>query len=362
VPTATRELPLDSASAIFLINFVPASRHPREPNSTPIVLTISANGPCFGAPFLIPHLFFAISQFHCSGVRFVTMPRKKAAVVAPSPPPVATPPPLDGCIIALSGIFPGQSHAILENYLVRIGAKIAKSVTKNVTHLITTVEDFDRGATKVTTAKSKGIPIVGLEWAQECERNSSQVSTDDFILGSQKNGTASKNGNATNDTAAANTSQNGTRHKRSDEDDDEELAVSEGPPAKKLKTSTRPKKSDDDDDGDDGDDYELVIGDVPQTKKQKSVSQSNGTDEKANKQKDPVAVGQIAKKNDILIPIDEACSLVNYAVYIDPDGVIYDATLNQTNVGRNNNKFYRLQVSHRLHIHMKKPTSQALLE
>jgi predicted DNA-binding WGR domain protein len=31
-------------------------------------------------------------------------------------------------------------------------------------------------------------------------------------------------------------------------------------------------------------------------------------------------------------------------VYIDPTGIVYDASLNQTNVGHNNNKFYRLQL------------------
>lgn len=31
-------------------------------------------------------------------------------------------------------------------------------------------------------------------------------------------------------------------------------------------------------------------------------------------------------------------------MYIDDDSVIYDASLNQTNAGKNNNKFYRVQV------------------
>lgn len=31
-------------------------------------------------------------------------------------------------------------------------------------------------------------------------------------------------------------------------------------------------------------------------------------------------------------------------VYIDDDGIIFNASLNQTNIGGNNNKFYRLQL------------------
>lgn len=37
-------------------------------------------------------------------------------------------------------------------------------------------------------------------------------------------------------------------------------------------------------------------------------------------------------------------SLGKVKVYIDDDGVIFDASLNQTNIGGNNNKFYRLQL------------------
>lgn len=36
--------------------------------------------------------------------------------------------------------------------------------------------------------------------------------------------------------------------------------------------------------------------------------------------------------------------LATAQVYIDDSGIIYDAALNQTNVGNNNNKFYRIQV------------------
>lgn len=82
----------------------------------------------------------------------------------------------------------------------------------------------------------------------------------------------------------------------------------------------------------------------------------------AKKQKD----GQKAKSGSIRIPIDEGCTVdrksrhhnntsrftldithwltATARVYIDDSGIIYDAALNQTNVGNNNNKFYRIQV------------------
>jgi poly [ADP-ribose] polymerase 2/3/4 len=44
------------------------------------------------------------------------------------------------------------------------------------------------------------------------------------------------------------------------------------------------------------------------------------------------------------IPLDEGCPLFDYEVYVDPQGVIFDASLNQTNSTNNNNKFYRIQL------------------
>jgi hypothetical protein len=53
---------------------------------------------------------------------------------------------------------------------------------------------------------------------------------------------------------------------------------------------------------------------------------------------------QFASQN-LHIPVDDECTLASYRVYIDEsDGIIYDASLNQTNATNNNNKFYRVQV------------------
>jgi poly [ADP-ribose] polymerase len=42
--------------------------------------------------------------------------------------------------------------------------------------------------------------------------------------------------------------------------------------------------------------------------------------------------------------VQELIELASHRVYIASDGVIYDAALNQTNIGGNNNKFYRIQI------------------
>ena len=49
--------------------------------------------------------------------------------------------------------------------------------------------------------------------------------------------------------------------------------------------------------------------------------------------------GQKAISKDINVPIDEGFNeSANVGIYVDDDDLIYDASLNQTNVGGNNNK------------------------
>ena len=53
--------------------------------------------------------------------------------------------------------------------------------------------------------------------------------------------------------------------------------------------------------------------------------------------------GQKAVSHDIEVPIDEGFKEAA-KVYIDDDGIIYDASLNQTNIGGNNNKVFDFQI------------------
>lgn len=49
-----------------------------------------------------------------------------------------------------------------------------------------------------------------------------------------------------------------------------------------------------------------------------------------------IADGQYAKAANLVIPPEEHCPLSGFHVYVDGDGIIYDANLNQTNSGGNN--------------------------
>jgi len=45
--------------------------------------------------------------------------------------------------------------------------------------------------------------------------------------------------------------------------------------------------------------------------------------------------GQNSKSTKIAVSVDEYCPLSNYQVYIDPHGLIWDASLNQTSASAN---------------------------
>jgi poly [ADP-ribose] polymerase 2/3/4 len=265
---------------------------------------------------------------------------------------------LDGCSISLGGTFPGQTQAQLSKELKAIGATITPSVTKKTTHVITTDADFGTNA-KVRTGQQQGCHIVSLEWVEESKLQGARADEADFALdkapppavngkGDSKKTNGKTNGKTADAVAAADASQaNGDTQ---DDDVDTSTARRSGrkraapavkpdpdddpaPAPKKAKSgTTKSKKASDADPVDDD---------------KGAASQNVKADDRvkpASKEKPTVAEGQILKSKDALIPVDEGVPLTNPSVYVSPEGVIYDAALNQTNSGKNNNKFYRLQL------------------
>ncbi|KAL8900699.1 MAG: hypothetical protein Q9207_005566, partial [Kuettlingeria erythrocarpa] len=79
--------------------------------------------------------------------------------------------------------------------------------------------------------------------------------------------------------------------------------------------------------------------------KRKAPAKQPEGDKGKGKAKQPKQDGQKAISRDLNIPIDEGFrGPGNVTVYVDDEGIIYDAALNQTNIGGNNNKFYRVQL------------------
>jgi BRCA1 C Terminus (BRCT) domain/WGR domain len=221
-----------------------------------------------------------------------------------------TAPPLAGCSIALSGKFPRSQSAIEQDFIIALGASLAKTVNASTTHLITTDTDYEKSPVKVKQAKSHDVKIVKLQWLEDCLDQRKKLSEDDY--GFDPVPTA----------PTANGKINGSR-KRGASDDN--VVADDDTQAQPNKKKTRPTNG-----------STLQLQQEPTAK---SEPKENVSDGQTN----------VAKSREVQIPVDEHCPLTHYKVYIDDEDVIYDAALNQTNSSDNNNKFYRVQVCDKTH-------------
>jgi poly [ADP-ribose] polymerase len=201
-------------------------------------------------------------------------------------------------VLAIAGTSNNFSQAQIESIVTapEFGATVASSVTKKVTHLITNAAEVAKGATKVTKATTLGsVALVTLDWILDMQTQKKRLDESLYKIGSS--------------TTAPNTPVSQTS------------AASPATDAPKSTASAKRKASAVDTDGDD--DEKAVVDKKIKTLKEK-VTKSK------SKVKQP--------------PVDPSCSLRNsYKVYVDDD-VAWDARMNQTNIGNNNNKFYRVQL------------------
>ncbi|KAK1965331.1 PARP-domain-containing protein [Colletotrichum sublineola] len=257
--------------------------------------------------------------------------RAAASASAAAAPAPATPP-LNGVVIAISGTF-DKKRTELESWLSSLGAGIAKSVTKKTTHLITTPEDFNARTSKVVSAQKNDLPVVSLQWAEDCESQGSLLPQTGYEFGQQATPAPAANGSnktqkngASSQANAAAPKANGASKKRTKAEVQSDNESDAKPDVKKQKAATgsKGKKAKSTDDADNKTDVK---------------KQAAATSDAKGKAPDS---SQVASKG-LTIPLDEGCK-VQGTVYIAPGGVIYDASLNQTNTTNNNNKFYRIQL------------------
>ncbi|KAI1386905.1 PARP-domain-containing protein [Hypoxylon trugodes] len=244
-------------------------------------------------------------------------PRKKAA----KPPP---PPPLDGCSIAISGTIPGYTQSAIErDFITVLGGSVAKSVTASTTHLITTEADYKKPSIKVKAAQSHNVPIVSFQWLEDTLSQMTLMTENAYGFNSTQTTPQAQSQSQSQPTHTSGTRKRTSTQKPADDTDEEAK-----PQAKKKTKSSKakPKKEE------------------SQEAKEPEESRESKKPKEAKEPK--VADGQIAKSRDVRIPLDEGADkgFANSEVYIDEDGVIYDASLNQSNASANNNKFYRVQI------------------
>ncbi|KAK0725597.1 poly polymerase catalytic domain-containing protein [Lasiosphaeris hirsuta] len=260
-------------------------------------------------------------------------PKKGRRAVAPAAPAL---PALDTCKIALSGTFPAFSQAALKTKVEALGGTVGSTVTADTTQLIASDGDYAKSSMKVAKAKSLSIPVVSLRWLQLCEETGVRPAEALYEPGVDKE----DDGNA--QPVASQSMQiraDGPAQKRAASPaansavDDSEPKPKRARGRKATKVADNEVKDEVKDKGEEEDAHVPAAKSVP------------AKPAHAKTRPEPVmGEGQVTKRRDIQIPLDEGCPFASSIVYIAPDGVIFDASLNQTNASNNNNKFYRIQL------------------
>jgi hypothetical protein len=88
--------------------------------------------------------------------------------------------PLDGYSICASGKFPGTNQGALAERITSLGATVASKVTADTSFLIATEKDYESNSTKVKAATEHNVPVVTLDWLEECENTGKPLA---FISG-----------------------------------------------------------------------------------------------------------------------------------------------------------------------------------
>ncbi|KAF4975387.1 hypothetical protein FZEAL_7817 [Fusarium zealandicum] len=306
------------------------------------------------------------------------MPPKRRAAAKPADPP------LHGCAVALSGKFDSldHNHSSLEAVIRQHGGTVTRSVTKATTHVVCTEADFNDGTTKIAAGKAKDLPLVNPAWIIDTDSKGIKLNADDYAWsdaqpnGSSQgapNGTKSKKRTAKADdedepedapkakrsrkAAAAKTTKVKTdEEEEEDEEEDQPKAKRGSRSAATAKTTKAKSKANADEQEDEEDEPKAkspkkaaaAKAKAPKASKAKATVKDESEEEEQEQEPEEekvVAEGQFIKKKGIAIPLDEHCILPTYHVHVDPDsGLIWDASLNQSNSSFNNNKFYRIQV------------------
>ncbi|KAI3564321.1 poly polymerase catalytic domain-containing protein [Fusarium oxysporum f. sp. albedinis] len=196
--------------------------------------------------------------------------------------------PFRGCTIAITGIFVSQDGKYKRDILKNL-------IPKKADYLVSTEASYKSRTGKILTAEDNKVSIMKLGWLIDHPSNRKVWLTDAYLW------------------------ENNIQKSSESTDESETDSIREKSP-EKTKKGVRVK------------DGVKINSDLTNTS---DVTAKPGT-KRNNK---PI------KRKDVVIPLDEHCTLGTYKVYIDPKtGLIYDASLNQTVSSTNKNKFYNIQV------------------
>lgn len=262
---------------------------------------------------------------------------------------------LHNLVISVSGFHRGYSQAVVSELVKDNGGEFTPDVQANkTTHLVTTESEISKKSAKVKAAIGAGAHLVSLAWLLESIDKGAKEDESKFSL-------------QTNDKAVVAANNAPRRSTRRAASNLSALDVQEETPAvkkQKLEDGTaggnkrakkvaepesKPEESKEDKNNEQADGKEDESPKTAPAAKSKSKAKKGGKASKADAVKhedtseDKPVMKTIIKKGRA--PVDELCPLKgSYHVYTDKNDVAWDATLNQTNIGDNNNKFYYIQL------------------
>ncbi|KAJ3108880.1 Poly [ADP-ribose] polymerase 2 [Phlyctochytrium planicorne] len=242
----------------------------------------------------------------------------------------------EGLVFTLTpGVENGLARTISDN-----GGSIVQSVTKKLTHVVATAAEnaSDKPPAKLRNAKERSdVQIVSQRFIKESISKGKVLDPKDFPFDTLEDGEPEEK----------------TKGKRKKAADDEE-AEDDDEPKPKAKSAKKAKKADKDEDeeGEDGMEEDAAPKKATRAKakapakKGKKAAPADDEDEEMDEAEEEkpkeTKIVKVVKKGKA--PVDpEFPDAQNYSVY-EQGSDIYDAMLNQTDIQKNSNKFYVIQV------------------
>ncbi|KAA8912459.1 poly polymerase catalytic domain-containing protein [Sphaerosporella brunnea] len=310
---------------------------------------------------------------------------------------------LASIVVVVSGSHKGHTQPQIERLVKKHGGAFGKAVDEETTHLISNAVDVAKGPAKVKQAQEKNIHIVTYAWLEKSIDNGvlepekeyaidpeeaaaaasqtmansgvkrpAEDEADDKIDAAEEPEPASKKAKATDGTARPKRSaaKQAKEDRKEEEEEDkappaarpkrgakkavapvkDKEAEEEKPIAKTAKGRGRAKaaKNEEKDEAKEEDEEKEAEEEKPKAKatRGKGKAKAKAEEEPEEEKEEEVKMKTVVKKGKA--PVDECSGLQNsHHVYVDEQGVAWDATLNQTNIGANNNKFYYIQLLER---------------
>ncbi|KAF9163376.1 Poly [ADP-ribose] polymerase 2 [Actinomortierella ambigua] len=243
------------------------------------------------------------------------------------PPKKAAKPIFEDCVFAFSGTYAVASQVSLKEAVTApmAGATVSQTVTGRTTHLVTSQADYDKDSTKVQKAKQLNIHIVNDDFVTDSINKKKRLKESAYAF--DKNATAAAL--PTPVTTAPTTPAAAAAATAATASASPSPTVAAPAPAKgraKRKTTTKDADDDDNDDNDGGDSKAATKAKKIKVEDKKKVVASSSS---KTVKRPPTSV--------------RSGMSLSHLVYVDDD-VAWNARLNQTEIGLNNNKYYMIQL------------------